>query len=70
MDDAIELCMFTSGQGCEALPVVGVLVPKFQIAVARFLIHMPSTFNLVYSYVRKRIGVRGDRSAGFLKGQT
>ena len=68
--DAIELCMFASGQRCETPPIVGALVPQLQIAVARLPIHTPSTFGLVYSYVGKRIGVRGDGSDGLLIDQT
>ena len=46
-DDTIELCMLTSGQGCKALQAIGVLVSKFQIAVARLPMHMPSTLILI-----------------------
>ena len=70
VDEAIQLCTFLSCHDCKALTVVGVLVPRSQIAVARLPVHTPSTFILVYSYVRKRFGVRGDGSEWLLIRQT
>ncbi len=70
MDDAIELCMLTSGQDCKALPIIDALVTRFHVAVARLPINTPSIFDFVYVPVGKRVGVRGDGSEGFLIGQT
>lgn len=47
VDDAKELRNFTGGHGCETLSVVGVMLAKFQIAVARLPIHIPFSFDLV-----------------------
>ena len=43
VDDTIELCMLTSGHDCKTLSVIGVLVSKLQIVVARLPIHISST---------------------------
>ena len=69
-DDKIELRTFTSSQDCKALPVFSILEFELLIAIVRLRIHMPSIFDFVCSYVRKRIGVRRDRGAGCLKRQT
>lgn len=70
MEDAIELCMLTSGHDCKAPWVIGVLIPEFRIAVARLPIHIPSTFILTNIHVHKRVGMCGDGSQGFLISQT
>ena len=46
MDDTIELGMLTSGQGCKALQVIGVLVSDLAVAIAMLLIHIPTYFDL------------------------